>query len=186
MYLIHGTHDVLLEFIRSSLDSKILALLKMVVPYWLQTDVIIKLNTQTDITECREAIHKLDFNNADKLSRRRLSDSTSNTSENFPMKKNHDVPNHNSQTEKIRADTLPKLGNGSKVDLKKVEEGVSLFTVKIKDNVSIEQQVLDEGENVKDSYDIKLVPDTTVTIPKAFESGMKYKPHKIDLAIQRY
>ncbi|KAM9974075.1 hypothetical protein ACTFIR_009417 [Dictyostelium discoideum] len=35
-------------------------------------------------------------------------------------------------------------------------------------------------EYVKDSYGIKLVPDTTVPIPKAVESEMKYKPQKIE------
>ncbi|KAM9967322.1 hypothetical protein ACTFIR_007562 [Dictyostelium discoideum] len=92
----------------------------MVVPDWLQTDVANKLNTQTDITECREAITELVLNNADKFSIKRLSNPASNS--------DHAVPNHNSdsrnhhdaQAEKIRAETLPKLGNGSKVDLKKV------------------------------------------------------------------
>ncbi|KAM9970329.1 hypothetical protein ACTFIR_002184 [Dictyostelium discoideum] len=36
-------------------------------------------------------------------------------------------------------------------------------------------------EYVKDSFGIKLVPDTTVPIPKAVESVMKYKPQKIEL-----
>ncbi|KAM9954362.1 hypothetical protein ACTFIW_003903 [Dictyostelium discoideum] len=35
-------------------------------------------------------------------------------------------------------------------------------------------------EYVKDSYGIKLVPDTTVPIPKAVESEMKYKQPKIE------
>ncbi|KAM9975431.1 hypothetical protein ACTFIW_013312 [Dictyostelium discoideum] len=35
-------------------------------------------------------------------------------------------------------------------------------------------------EYVKDSYGIKLVPDTTVPIPKAVESEMKYKSQKIE------
>ncbi|KAM9954867.1 hypothetical protein ACTFIW_000970 [Dictyostelium discoideum] len=35
-------------------------------------------------------------------------------------------------------------------------------------------------EYVKDLYGIKLVPDTTVPIPKAVESEMKYKPQKIE------
>ncbi|KAM9954363.1 hypothetical protein ACTFIW_003904 [Dictyostelium discoideum] len=74
----------------------------MVVPDWLQTDVAIKLNTQTDITECREAIYELILNNADKFSRRRPSDSASNTAEN------------------IRAETLPKLQKGSEIGFKKV------------------------------------------------------------------
>ncbi|KAM9954264.1 hypothetical protein ACTFIW_003805 [Dictyostelium discoideum] len=38
-------------------------------------------------------------------------------------------------------------------------------------------------EYVKDSYGIKLVPDTTVPIPKAVESKMKYKPQKIEFNI---
>ncbi|KAM9981383.1 hypothetical protein ACTFIY_003700 [Dictyostelium cf. discoideum] len=38
---LHGTSEVQLEYIRSILDSNILALLKMVVPDWLQTDVAI-------------------------------------------------------------------------------------------------------------------------------------------------
>ncbi|KAM9999487.1 hypothetical protein ACTFIY_011721 [Dictyostelium cf. discoideum] len=49
VYLIHGTAEVQLEYLRSILDSNILALLKMVVPDWVQTDIAIKLNTQTDI-----------------------------------------------------------------------------------------------------------------------------------------
>ncbi|KAM9975537.1 hypothetical protein ACTFIW_012121 [Dictyostelium discoideum] len=131
VYLIHGTHEVQLEYLRSILDSNILALLKMVVPDWLQTDVAIKLNTQTDITECREAITELVLNNADKFSRRR----PSNAGEKSPMKKNHAVPNHNShsrnhhdaQAEKIRADTLPKLQKGSKVDLQKVRSSFIVY-----------------------------------------------------------
>ncbi|KAM9974018.1 hypothetical protein ACTFIR_009360 [Dictyostelium discoideum] len=107
----------------------------MVVPDWLQTDVAIKLNTQTDITECREAITELVLNNADKFSRKRPSNPASNSGEKFPMKKDHAVPNHNShsrnhhdaQAEKIRAETLPKLGNGSKVDLKKVRSSFIVY-----------------------------------------------------------
>ncbi|KAM9981526.1 hypothetical protein ACTFIY_003849 [Dictyostelium cf. discoideum] len=122
VYLIHGTAEVQLEYLRSILDSNILALLKMVVPDWLQTDVAIKLNTQTDITECREAITELVLNNADKFSRKRSSDSLSNNGEKFPMKKNHAVPNHNShnrvsndaQTDKIRAAILPESKGDSK------------------------------------------------------------------------
>ncbi|KAM9969377.1 hypothetical protein ACTFIR_001211 [Dictyostelium discoideum] len=245
VYLIHGTHEVQLEYLRSILDSNILALLKMVVPDWLQTDVAIKLNTQTDITECREAITELVLNNADKFSRRRPSNSSSNAGEKSPMKKDHAVPNHNShnrnhhdaQAEKIRAETLPKLGNGSKVDLKKVRSsfivyreskgyclncgksnhkvatcGVgpvdsrvypdydfpvnkdSLYTLNSFYNQNIVSQLYQQSqqhdvhkninklkEYVKDSYGIKLVPDTTVPIPKAVESVMKYKPHKIEL-----
>ncbi|KAM9946663.1 hypothetical protein ACTFIT_004982 [Dictyostelium discoideum] len=98
MYLIHGTADVQLDYLRSILDNNILALLKMVIPDWLQTDVAIKLNPQTDITECREAITELVLFNTDKFSRRRSSDSASNTDEKFPMKNNHAVPNHNSQS----------------------------------------------------------------------------------------
>ncbi|KAM9955409.1 hypothetical protein ACTFIR_011847 [Dictyostelium discoideum] len=245
VYLIHGTHEVQLEYLRSILDSNILALLKMVVPDWLQTDVAIKLNTQTDITECREAITELVLNNADKFSRRRPSNSSSNAGEKSPMKKDHAVPNHNShnrnhhdaQAEKIRAETLPKLGNGSKVDLKKVRSsfivyreskgyclncgksnhkvatcGVgpvdsrvypdydfpvnkdSLYTLNSFYNQNIVSQLYQQSqqhdvhkninklkEYVKDSYGIKLVPDTTVPIPKAVESVMKYKPQKIEL-----
>ncbi|KAM9974320.1 hypothetical protein ACTFIR_012841 [Dictyostelium discoideum] len=83
--------------------NNVLALLKIVIPDWLQTDVTIKLNTQTDISE-------LVLNNADKFSIRRPSDSASNTGEKFLMKKNHAVPNNNShfrnshaQAEKIRS-----------------------------------------------------------------------------------
>ncbi|KAM9974095.1 hypothetical protein ACTFIR_009437 [Dictyostelium discoideum] len=234
VYLIHGTHEVQLEYLRSILDSNILALLKMVVPDWLQTDVAIKLNTQTDITECREAITELVLNNADKFSRRKPSNSSSNAGEKSPMKKDHAVPNHNShnrnhhdaQAEKIRAETLPKLGNGSKVDLKKVRSsfivyreskgyslncgksnhkvatcGVgpvdsrvypdydfpvnkdSLYTLNSFYNQNIVSQLYQQSqkhdvhkninklkEYVKDSYGIKLVPDTTVPIPKAVES----------------
>ncbi|KAM9967319.1 hypothetical protein ACTFIR_007559 [Dictyostelium discoideum] len=107
----------------------------MVVTDWLQTDVAIKLNTQIDITECREAITELVLNNADKFSRKRPYNPASNSGEKFPMKKDHAVPNHNShsrnhhdaQAEKIRAETLPKLGNGSKVDLKKVRSSFIVY-----------------------------------------------------------
>ncbi|KAM9975701.1 hypothetical protein ACTFIW_003650 [Dictyostelium discoideum] len=68
----------------------------MCVPDWLETDVAIKLNTQTDISECREAITELVLDNAGKFSRRRPSDYASNTGEKLPMEKNHAVPNHNS------------------------------------------------------------------------------------------
>ncbi|KAM9957087.1 hypothetical protein ACTFIR_003824 [Dictyostelium discoideum] len=54
------------------------------------SNIAIKLNTQTDITE-------LVLNNTEKLSRR-PSDSTSNTGEKFPTKKNHAVQNHNSHS----------------------------------------------------------------------------------------
>ncbi|KAM9979656.1 hypothetical protein ACTFIY_008903 [Dictyostelium cf. discoideum] len=59
VYLIHCTAEVQLEYLRSINDSNILALLKMVVPDWLQTDIAIKLNTQTYITECRESYHRV-------------------------------------------------------------------------------------------------------------------------------
>ncbi|KAM9974229.1 hypothetical protein ACTFIR_003945 [Dictyostelium discoideum] len=59
-------------------------------------DVASKLNTQTDITECREAIKELVLNNAGEFSIRRPSASASNTGEKFPMEKNHAVSNHNS------------------------------------------------------------------------------------------
>ncbi|KAM9991048.1 hypothetical protein ACTFIY_007132 [Dictyostelium cf. discoideum] len=135
VYLIHGTAEVQLEYLRSILDSNILALLKMVVPDWLQTDVAIKLNTQTDITECREAITELVLNNADKFSRKRSSDSLSNNGEKFPMKKNHAVPNHNShnrisndaQADKIRAAILPELKGDSKVNLTKIRNSFLVY-----------------------------------------------------------
>ncbi|KAM9941673.1 hypothetical protein ACTFIT_005033 [Dictyostelium discoideum] len=135
VYLIHGTAEVQLEYLRSILDNNILALLKMVVPDWLQTDVAIKLNTQTDITECREAITELVLNNADKFSRRRPSDSASNTDEKFPLKKNHATPNHNShnrnsfdaQADKIRAAILPEIRKDSKVDLKKIRSSFIVY-----------------------------------------------------------
>ncbi|EAL73762.1 hypothetical protein DDB_G0267368 [Dictyostelium discoideum AX4] len=135
VYLIHGTAEVQLEYLRSILDNNILALLKMVVPDWLQTDVAIKLNTQTDITECREAITELVLNNADKFSRRRPSDSASNNDEKFPLKKNHATPNHNShnrnsfdaQADKIRAAILPEIRKDSKVDLKKIRSSFIVY-----------------------------------------------------------
>ncbi|KAM9998346.1 hypothetical protein ACTFIY_008019 [Dictyostelium cf. discoideum] len=107
----------------------------MVVPDWLQTDVAIKLNTQTDITECREAITELVLNNADKFSRKRSSDSLSNNGEKFPMKKNHAVPNHNShnrvsndaQADKIRAAILPELKGDSKVNLTKIRNSFLVY-----------------------------------------------------------
>ncbi|KAM9978776.1 hypothetical protein ACTFIY_012524 [Dictyostelium cf. discoideum] len=131
VYLIHGTAEVQLEYLRSILDSNILALLKMVVPDWLQTDVAIKLNTQNDITECREAITELVLNNADKFSRKRSSDSLSNNGEKFPMK----VPNHNShnrvsnyaQADKIRAAILPELKGDSKVNLTKIRNSFLVY-----------------------------------------------------------
>ncbi|KAM9985033.1 hypothetical protein ACTFIY_009459 [Dictyostelium cf. discoideum] len=83
----------------------------------LQTDVAIKLNTQTDITECREAITELVRNNADKFSRKRSSDSLSNNGEKFPMKKNHAGFNHQ------------KRSNSSK-DLINDEEDELLYTIK--------------------------------------------------------
>ncbi|KAM9974225.1 hypothetical protein ACTFIR_003941 [Dictyostelium discoideum] len=125
VYLIHDTHEVQLEYLRSILDSNILALLKMVVPDWLQTDVAIKLNTQIDITECGEAITEL----------KKTLDSALNIGEKFPMKKNLAVPNHNShsrnshdaQAEKIGAETFPKLGKGSKADLKNVRSSFIVY-----------------------------------------------------------
>ncbi|KAM9985625.1 hypothetical protein ACTFIZ_000219 [Dictyostelium cf. discoideum] len=41
------------------------------VPDWLQTEVAIKLNSQTDNTECLEAITELVNNNTDKFSKRK-------------------------------------------------------------------------------------------------------------------
>ncbi|KAM9983570.1 hypothetical protein ACTFIY_000292 [Dictyostelium cf. discoideum] len=254
VYLIHGTAEVQLEYLRSILDSNILALLKMVVPDWLQTDVAIKLNTQTDITECREAITELVLNNADKFSRKRSSDSLSNNGEKFPMKKNHAVPNHNShnrvsndaQADKIRAAILPELKGDSKVNLTKIRNSFlvyrftkgyclncgrsnhktsncrlypvdskvdpsvsqyhhledydfpvnkdSLYTLNSFYNQNIVTQLHQQNqqhdvhkninklkEYVKDSYGIKLIPDTTVPIPIAVESKMNDKPQKIEL-----
>ncbi|KAM9954715.1 hypothetical protein ACTFIW_003315 [Dictyostelium discoideum] len=201
--------------------------------------------------------------------KQRLHNPSSNAGEKFPMKKDHAVPNHNShsrnhhdaQAEKIRAETLPKLGNGSNVDLKKIRShclncgksnhkvdtyGVGSVDTRVYpvSQSSKKQQGLDEGgeskskilnktykisqyhhledydfpvnkyslhtlnsfysqnivkqlsqqsqqhdvhkninklkEYVKDLYGIKLVPDTTVPIPKAVESEMKYKPQKIE------
>ncbi|KAM9994410.1 hypothetical protein ACTFIZ_007567 [Dictyostelium cf. discoideum] len=71
VYLIYVTAEVQLQYLRSILDNTIISLLKMVVPDWLQTEVVIKLNSQTDITECREAIAQLVNNNADKFSKRK-------------------------------------------------------------------------------------------------------------------
>ncbi|KAM9972460.1 hypothetical protein ACTFIW_010442 [Dictyostelium discoideum] len=99
---------------------------------WIQrvqsTEIAIKLNTLTENTECREAITELVLNNAGKFFIGRPSDSESNTGENFPMKKNHAVPKHNShcrnsfeaQAEKIIAAILLELRKGSNVDLKKI------------------------------------------------------------------
>ncbi|KAM9979598.1 hypothetical protein ACTFIY_008890 [Dictyostelium cf. discoideum] len=98
----------------------------MVVPAWLRTDVVIKLNTQTDITECREAITELVLNNADKFSRKRSSDSLSNNGEKFPMKNNHAVPNHNSHN-RIRAAILPELKGDSKVNLTKIRNSFIVY-----------------------------------------------------------
>ncbi|KAM9992222.1 hypothetical protein ACTFIY_009667 [Dictyostelium cf. discoideum] len=136
VYLIHGTAEVQLEYLRSILDSNILALLKIVVPDWLQTDITIKLNTQTDIAECREAITELVLNNADKFSRKRSSDSLLNNGEKFRMKKNHAaVPNHNShnrvsndaQADKIRAAILPELKGDSKVNLTEIRNNFLVY-----------------------------------------------------------
>ncbi|KAM9974087.1 hypothetical protein ACTFIR_009429 [Dictyostelium discoideum] len=58
------------------------------------THVAIKLNTQTDITECREAITELVLNNTDKFSRRSPSDSVSNTGETLvPVKTDYQAAN---------------------------------------------------------------------------------------------
>ncbi|KAM9955127.1 hypothetical protein ACTFIW_008791 [Dictyostelium discoideum] len=169
VYLIHSTHEVQFEYLRSILDINILALLKMVVPDRLKTDVAIKLNTQTDITECHEPITELVLNNTDKFSRR-PSDSTSNT------------------VEKIRAETLPKLKKSSKVDIKNVRSSFIVYRENKSHclNCSGDQQhdvhknINKFKEYIKDSYGIKLVPDTTVPIPKAVESEMKHKPQNIE------
>ncbi|KAM9995170.1 hypothetical protein ACTFIY_001359 [Dictyostelium cf. discoideum] len=113
VYLIHGTAEVQLEYLRSILDTQ----------------------PQTDITECREAITELVLNNADKFSRKRSSDSLSNNGEKFPMKKNHAVPNHNShnrvsndaQADKIRAVTLPELKGDYKVNLTKIRNSFLVY-----------------------------------------------------------
>ncbi|KAM9974041.1 hypothetical protein ACTFIR_009383 [Dictyostelium discoideum] len=89
-----------------------------------QTDVAIKLRSQTDITQCRKAITDL----VSDKSKRRPSDSASNTGEKFPMKKNHAGTNHNSnsrnsfdaQSENIRAAILPGLKSDLRVDLRKI------------------------------------------------------------------
>ncbi|KAM9997195.1 hypothetical protein ACTFIZ_007969 [Dictyostelium cf. discoideum] len=78
VYLIHGTAEVQLQYLISMLDNTIISFLKMVVPDWLQTEVAIKLNSQTDITYCREAIAELVNNNADKFSKRKSSELPSN------------------------------------------------------------------------------------------------------------
>ncbi|KAM9960513.1 hypothetical protein ACTFIW_009655 [Dictyostelium discoideum] len=197
VYLIHGTHEVQLEYLRSILDSNILALLKMVVPDWLQTDVAIKLNTQTDITECREAITELVLNNADN--------------------RNH----HDAQAEKIRADTLPKLQKGSKVDSQKVRSSFIVYreskghclncgksnhkSGESKSKILNKTYKISQYHHLED-YDFPVnkdslytlnsfynqnivsqlyqqIPDTTVPIPKAVESEMKYKPQKIEFNI---
>ncbi|KAM9967316.1 hypothetical protein ACTFIR_007556 [Dictyostelium discoideum] len=90
-----------------------------------QTDVAIKLRSQTDITQCRKAITDLV---SDKSSKRRPSHSASNTGEKFPMKKNHAGTNHNSnsrnsfdaQAENIRAAILPGLKSDLRVDIRKI------------------------------------------------------------------
>ncbi|KAM9955114.1 hypothetical protein ACTFIW_008778 [Dictyostelium discoideum] len=143
------------------------------------------------------------------------------------MKKDHAVPNHNShsrnphdtQAEKIRADTLTELPKGSKVDLKKVRSGFIVYLKskghclncgksnhetsscgvgpvdsRVYPNIvsqlyqqsqqhDVHKNISKLKEYVKDSYGIKLVPDTTVPIPKAVESKMKYKPQKIEFNI---
>ncbi|KAM9944995.1 hypothetical protein ACTFIT_003245 [Dictyostelium discoideum] len=74
---------------------------------------------------CYSWFYQTVLNNADKLSRRRPSDSASNTAEKFPMKKNHDVPNNphcrnslNAQADQIIDAILPELISDS--DLKKM------------------------------------------------------------------
>ncbi|EAL60400.1 hypothetical protein DDB_G0294144, partial [Dictyostelium discoideum AX4] len=216
VYLIHGTAEVQLEYLRSILDNNILALLKMVVPDWLQTDIAIKLNTQTDITECRETITEIMLLQIITLNNRNSFDA---------------------QADKIRAAILPEIRKDSKVDLKKIRSSFivyrqskgyclncgdeskskilnknykisqyhhledndypvnkdSLYTLNSFYNQNIVKQLHQQSqqhdvhkninklkEYVKDSYGIKLVPDTTVPIPKAVESEMKYKPQKIE------
>ncbi|KAM9955261.1 hypothetical protein ACTFIR_003973 [Dictyostelium discoideum] len=107
-----------------------------------QTDVAIKLRSQTDITQCRKAITDLV---SDKSSKRRPSDSASNTGEKFPMKKNHAGTNHNSnsrnsfdaQAENIRAAILPGLKSDLRVDLRKIRKH-SYTIISTKSNFEIQ------------------------------------------------
>ncbi|KAM9954688.1 hypothetical protein ACTFIW_003288 [Dictyostelium discoideum] len=200
VYLIRGTHEVQLEYLRSIFDSNILALLKMVVSDWLQTDVAIKLNTQTDITECREAITELVLNNADKFSRRRPSNS--NAGEKSPMKKDHAVPNHNShsrnhhdaQAEKIKADTLPKLQKGSKVDLQKVRSSFIVYRESKghclncgKSNHKVD--TCGVGPVDTRDYDFPVNKDSLYTLNSFYNQNIvtqlyqQYKPQKIEFNI---
>ncbi|EAL68564.1 hypothetical protein DDB_G0277781 [Dictyostelium discoideum AX4] len=96
-------------------------------------DVIKNIEAIMSYHNCREAFTELVLNNADKFSRRRPSDSASNTDEKFPLKKNHATPNHNSnnrnsfdaQADKIRAAILPEIRKDSKVDLKKIRSSTA-------------------------------------------------------------
>ncbi|KAM9982652.1 hypothetical protein ACTFIZ_007186 [Dictyostelium cf. discoideum] len=141
VYLIHGTAEVQLQYLRSILDNTIISLLKMVVPDWLQTDVAIKLNSQTDITECREAIAELVNNNADKFSKRKSLEPAFNAGDKFSIGKkqsNQAAPTQSSQSRpatyeaaaaKIKAEMLPilKNANNNKVDLNKINNGYIVF-----------------------------------------------------------
>ncbi|KAM9992183.1 hypothetical protein ACTFIZ_012867 [Dictyostelium cf. discoideum] len=141
VYLIHGTADVQLQYLISILDNTIISLLKMVVPDWLQTDVAINLNSQTDITECREAIAELVNNNADKFSKRKSLEPAFNAGDKFSIGKkqsNQAAPTQSSQIRpatyeaaatKIKAEMLPilKNANNNKVDLNKINNGYIVF-----------------------------------------------------------
>ncbi|KAM9982219.1 hypothetical protein ACTFIZ_006730 [Dictyostelium cf. discoideum] len=63
VYLIHGTAEVQLQYLRSILDNTIISLLKMVVPDWLQTDKwkqINILNGLQKLYKYRSLIEKVD------------------------------------------------------------------------------------------------------------------------------
>ncbi|KAM9994362.1 hypothetical protein ACTFIZ_007595 [Dictyostelium cf. discoideum] len=255
VYLIHGTAEVQLQYLRSILDNTIISLLKMVVPDWLQTDVAIKLNSQTDITECREAIAELVNNNADKFSKRKSLEPAFNAGDKFSIGKkqsNQAAPTQSSQSRpatyeaaaaKIKAEMLPilKNANNNKVDLNKINNGYivfrknknlclncgysnhqtekcrvdpvnskisqyhhledydfsinkySLYSLNSFYNQNISNELIKQTqqqdvhkninklkEYIKESYGIKLIPDTTVPIPESVKSEMKYKPKKIE------
>ncbi|KAM9985629.1 hypothetical protein ACTFIZ_000223 [Dictyostelium cf. discoideum] len=121
VYLIHGTAEVQFQYLISILDNTIISLLKMVVPDWLQTEVAIKFNSQTDIAECREAIAELVNNNADKFSKRKSLEPAFNVGDKFSVGKkqsNQAAPTQSSQSRpatyeaaaaKIKAKMLPIL-----------------------------------------------------------------------------
>ncbi|KAM9982198.1 hypothetical protein ACTFIZ_006733 [Dictyostelium cf. discoideum] len=213
------------------------------------------LKSQTDITECREAIAELVNNNADKFSKRKSLEPAFNAGDKFSIGKkqsNQAAPTQSSQSRpatyeaaaaKIKAEMFPilKNANNNKVDLNKINNGYivfrknknlclncgysnhqtekcrvdpvnskisqyhhledydfsinkdSLYSLNSFYNQNISNELIKQTqqqdvhkninklkEYIKESYGIKLIPDTTVPIPESVKSEMKYKPKKIE------